>query len=108
MTDGCGYLPNPPPMTPIPGPPSNKWQREQPRLSPVQSTMAIAEVAEYAHLSDVDIEALAAELEAIRVDIEDSRGAMTSTQVARDQRITKPQVTRIGPRRAPGLLQSIF
>jgi hypothetical protein len=37
--------------------------------------MAIAEVAEYAHLSGVDIEALAAELEAIRVDIEDSRGA---------------------------------
>jgi hypothetical protein len=70
--------------------------------------MTIAEVAEYAHLSGVDIEALAAELEAIRVDIEDSRGAMTYTQVARDQRITKPQVTRIGPRRAPGLLQSIF
>jgi len=37
--------------------------------------MAIAEVAEYAHLSDADIEALAAELEAIRLDIEDSRGA---------------------------------
>jgi hypothetical protein len=51
--------------------------------------MTIAEVAEYAHLSGVDIEALAAELEAIRVDIEDSRGAMTYTQVARDQRITK-------------------
>lgn len=32
--------------------------------------MAVAEVAEYAHLSGVDIEALAAELEAIRVDIE--------------------------------------
>jgi hypothetical protein len=29
--------------------------------------MAIAEVAEYAHLSGVDIEALAAELEAIRI-----------------------------------------
>jgi hypothetical protein len=37
--------------------------------------MAIAEVAEDAHLSGVDIEALAAELEAMRVDIEDSRGA---------------------------------
>jgi NADPH-dependent stearoyl-CoA 9-desaturase len=46
--------------------------------------MAIAEVAEYAHVSGVDIEALAAELEAIRVDIEDSRGAMMYTQVARD------------------------
>ena len=58
--------------------------------------MAVAEVAEYAHLSGVDIEALAAELEAIRVDIEKSRGAMTYTQVARDQWITKPQVL-IGP-----------
>jgi NADPH-dependent stearoyl-CoA 9-desaturase len=37
--------------------------------------MAIAEVAEYAHLSDADIEALAGEFEAIRLDIEDSRGA---------------------------------
>jgi hypothetical protein len=51
--------------------------------------MTIAEVAEYAHLSGVDIEALAAELEAIRVDIEDSRGAMTYAQVAHDQRITQ-------------------
>jgi hypothetical protein len=54
--------------------------------------MAIAEVAEYAHLSGVDIEALAAELEAIRVDIEDSRGAMRYAQVARDERITKPRI----------------
>ena len=35
--------------------------------------MAIADVAQYAHLSDADIEALTAELEAIRRDIEDSR-----------------------------------
>jgi fatty acid desaturase len=36
--------------------------------------VAIAEVAQYAHLSDADIEALAAELDTIRRDIEDSLG----------------------------------
>ena len=36
--------------------------------------MAIADVAEYAHLSDADLEALGCELEAIHRDIEDSRG----------------------------------
>ena len=36
--------------------------------------MAIADVAEYAHLSDADLEALGSELEAIRRDIEDSLG----------------------------------
>jgi NADPH-dependent stearoyl-CoA 9-desaturase len=36
--------------------------------------MAIADVAEYAHLSAADVEALAVELDAIRLDIEDSRG----------------------------------
>ena len=40
--------------------------------------MAIAEVAEYAHLSGVDIEALAAELEAIRVDIVPTYSMRTS------------------------------
>jgi fatty acid desaturase len=45
--------------------------------------MAIAEVAEYAHLSEADIEALAAELEAIRRDIEDSRGAKDRTYIRR-------------------------
>src|SRR5271166_2256410 len=37
--------------------------------------MAITEVPEYAHLSDADVIALAAELDAIRWDIEESRGA---------------------------------
>jgi NADPH-dependent stearoyl-CoA 9-desaturase len=37
--------------------------------------MAIADVAEYAHLSAADVEALAIELDAIRLDIEHSRGA---------------------------------
>ena len=45
--------------------------------------MAIAEVAEYAHLSDADIEALAVELEAIRLDIEDSRGAKDRADIQR-------------------------
>jgi NADPH-dependent stearoyl-CoA 9-desaturase len=45
--------------------------------------MAIAEVAEYAHLSAADIEALAAELEAIRRDIEDSRGAKDRAYIRR-------------------------
>jgi fatty acid desaturase len=37
--------------------------------------MAITEVPEYAHLSDADVAALAAELDTIRCDIEESRGA---------------------------------
>ena len=45
--------------------------------------MAIADVAEYAHLSEADIEALAAELEAIRRDIEDSRGQRDSAYIRR-------------------------
>ena len=36
--------------------------------------MAIADVKEYAHLTDADIEALGRELDAIRRDIEESRG----------------------------------
>ena len=35
--------------------------------------MAIAKVAEYAHLSGAELEALALDLEMIRLDIEDSR-----------------------------------
>jgi fatty acid desaturase len=45
--------------------------------------MAIADVAEYAHLSDADIEALAAELEAIRRDIEDARGQRDCAYIRR-------------------------
>jgi fatty acid desaturase len=45
--------------------------------------MAIADVAEYAHLSEADIEALAAELEAIRADIENSRGATDRAYIRR-------------------------
>jgi NADPH-dependent stearoyl-CoA 9-desaturase len=45
--------------------------------------MAIAEIPEYAHLSDADIEALAAELDVIRRDIEDSRGAKDRQHIRR-------------------------
>jgi fatty acid desaturase len=45
--------------------------------------MAITEVPEYAHLSDADVAALAAALEAIRCDIEDSRGAKDREYIRR-------------------------
>ena len=45
--------------------------------------MAITDVTEYAHLSDADVEALAVELDAIRLDIEDSLGAKDRTYIQR-------------------------
>ena len=45
--------------------------------------MAITDVPEYAHLSDADVAALAAALEAIRCDIEDSRGAKDREYIRR-------------------------
>jgi NADPH-dependent stearoyl-CoA 9-desaturase len=45
--------------------------------------MAITEVPEYAHLSDADVEALAAELDEIRCDIEVSRGAKDRAYIMR-------------------------
>jgi fatty acid desaturase len=45
--------------------------------------MAITDVAEYAHLSDTDVEALAVELDAIRLEIEDARGAKDRTYILR-------------------------
>ena len=45
--------------------------------------MAITEVPEYAHLSDADVEALAAELDEIRCDIEVSRGAKDRAYIIR-------------------------
>ncbi len=43
--------------------------------------MAIADVARYAHLSQSDITALGSELDAIRRDIEDSRGARDAAYI---------------------------
>ncbi|MHA3021861.1 fatty acid desaturase family protein [Mycobacterium sp. BMJ-28] len=45
--------------------------------------MAITHVAEYAHLSPADLEALGAALEAIRHEIEDSRGAQDRAYIER-------------------------
>lgn len=45
--------------------------------------MAITNVTEYAHLSQADLEALAVALEAIRRDIEDSRGEKDRTYIQR-------------------------
>jgi fatty acid desaturase len=45
--------------------------------------MAITEVAEYAHLSHADLEALGVELDAIRRDIEGSRGEKDSAYIRR-------------------------
>jgi NADPH-dependent stearoyl-CoA 9-desaturase len=45
--------------------------------------MAITDVSEYAHLSSADVEALAVELEAIRLDIEASLGARDSAYIRR-------------------------
>ena len=45
--------------------------------------MAITDVDVFAHLTDADIEALAAELDAIRQDVEDSRGERDSRYIRR-------------------------
>jgi NADPH-dependent stearoyl-CoA 9-desaturase len=45
--------------------------------------MAITDISEYAHLSAADVEALAVELDAIRRDIEDARGANDRAYIQR-------------------------
>ncbi|MCV7177423.1 fatty acid desaturase family protein [Mycolicibacterium sphagni] len=45
--------------------------------------MAITDVADYAHLSQHDIDSLAAALDAIRIEIEDSRGARDAAYIRR-------------------------
>jgi NADPH-dependent stearoyl-CoA 9-desaturase len=45
--------------------------------------MAITDVAQYAHLSKTDMEALAAELDTIRGDVEENRGAQDATYIRR-------------------------
>ena len=45
--------------------------------------MAITDIAKYAHLTQADIDALGDELDAIRCDIEDSRGARDATYIRR-------------------------
>jgi hypothetical protein len=48
-----------------------------------EALTAITDVAEYAHLSAEEVEALAVELDAIRLDIEDSRGAADRAYIQR-------------------------
>jgi NADPH-dependent stearoyl-CoA 9-desaturase len=45
--------------------------------------MAITDVAQYAHLSKTDMEALGAELDTIRRDVEENRGAQDATYIRR-------------------------
>jgi linoleoyl-CoA desaturase len=51
--------------------------------------MAIADVKEYTHLSDADVEALGRELDALRAEIEESRGADDSAYIRRMIRIQR-------------------
>jgi linoleoyl-CoA desaturase len=45
--------------------------------------MAITDIAAFAHLTDADIENLGVELDAIRLDIEDSRGERDARYIRR-------------------------
>jgi fatty acid desaturase len=58
--------------------------------------MAITDVAQYAHLSKTDIEALGAELDGIRRDIEESRGARDAAYIRRT--ITFQRALDVGAR----------
>ncbi|HEX3288114.1 MAG TPA: acyl-CoA desaturase [Mycobacterium sp.] len=51
--------------------------------------MAITDIAAYAHLNEADIEALGFELDAIRRDIEDSRGEIDANYIQRTIRIQR-------------------
>ena len=51
--------------------------------STTKDAMAIAEIAEYAHLSDEDVERLAFDLDLIRRDVEKSLGASDATYIRR-------------------------
>lgn len=51
--------------------------------------MAISDIAEYAHLSDADIEALGHELDTIRRDVEDSLGGADANYIIRTIRLQR-------------------
>src|ERR1700753_1235561 len=48
-----------------------------------EGRMAITDIKQYAHLSEADVEELARELDAIRTDIEESRGERDARYVRR-------------------------
>src|SRR6202023_3854221 len=58
----------------------NAWEPVKPER---EETMAISDVPAFAHLTDADIENLAFELDAIRLDIEDSRGERDARYIRR-------------------------
>ena len=65
--------------------------------------MAITEIADYAHLSEADVEALGRELDAIRRDIEESRGEKDAAYIRRTITLqrTLDVGARAGDRRQP-------
>ena len=69
--------------------------------------MAITDVKEYAHLTDADIEALGAELDAIRRDIESSRGARDARYIRNTIRLQRSLDIggRGGPVRQPSAVR---
>jgi NADPH-dependent stearoyl-CoA 9-desaturase len=76
------------------GRPHSLWvrTRAQPHsctTRPTGQSVAIADIAAYAHLSDVDIEALGIELDAIRGDIEDSLGESDARYIRRTIRFQR-------------------
>src|SRR3984893_8756740 len=58
----------------------NAWEPVKPER---EETMAITDIPAFAHLTDADIENLAVELDAIRLDIEDSRGERDARYIRR-------------------------
>ena len=58
--------------------------------------MAITDIKQYAHLSAEDVEALGRELDAIRADIEESRGERDARYIRRSIQLA----TRLGSRRS--------
>ncbi|MGV9734247.1 fatty acid desaturase family protein [Rhodococcus aetherivorans] len=68
--------------------------------------MAISDLQEFAHLTDADVEALGRELDAIRRDIEDSRGERDARYIRNTIRLQRSlelagRVTLFGSRRRP-------
>ncbi|MDH6677690.1 fatty acid desaturase [Rhodococcus sp. LBL1] len=68
--------------------------------------MAITDIKEFAHLTDIDIEALGRELDAIRRDVEESRGVRDARYIRRTIRLQRSlelgaRVVLFGGRRRP-------
>ena len=71
--------------------------------------MAITDIKEYSHLTEADVEALGAELDAIRADIEESRGARDARYIDRAIKLQRSlaiagRVVLFGSRKRPAWL----